>query len=159
MRIYRAHSQSSIDIIRKEEKKLPIHIIKLIQHYQLISLPEFLTFSFIGIEVSFTKEQQMGCAGWCDYIFDPKKFSHIFIKEGYEWCFLHEVGHAIDNTLGYPSENLFRPELSLNDYGMTNSHEYFAEAFMQFFDPVDKEKLFKADKNIFYFIRAMIIST
>lgn len=161
MRIYRAHSQSSIEIIREEEKKLSIHIVKMIQPYQLINLPESTTFSFIGLKICFTEKQQEGFAGWCHTPclknLSNSNFFHIFIKEGYEkHAFIHEVAHVVDARLGFPSENLFKPELALTDYGTTNSHEYFAEAFKQFFDPVEKEELFEADKNIFYFIRATI---
>ena len=153
MRIYRAHSYHSIEIIREEEKKLNSRILTMIQPYVLIVLPPSLDFDFVGLKVGFTKQEQAKYSGWCH---SPRslKFSHIFIKEGYEkWAFIHEVGHALDERLGHPSEKFFRPELALTDYGMTNPHEYFAEAFMQFFDPVEKEELFKADKNIFYFIR------
>jgi len=153
MRIYRAHSYCSIEIIRGEEKKLPDNIILAIQPYQLIVLPQSTPFYFTGIKAWNNRAEEKGYVGWCHY---PKntKLPHIFIMEGWEkWSFIHEVGHAVDERLGFPSEKFFRPELALTDYGATNCHEYFAEAFMQFFDPVDKEELFKADKNIFYFIR------
>ncbi len=135
---------------------MPTHIIKMVKPYQLIVLPDSITFSFIGLKIGFSKAEQVGYAGWCH---SPKseKFSHIFIREGYErHAFIHEVGHALDHCLGHPSNELFKPEQALTDYGMTNPHEYFAEAFKQFFDPVEKERLFEADKNVFCFILIII---
>ena len=156
MRIYRAHSYSSIEIIREEEKKLPIHIIKMIQPYQLIVLPESTPFYFTGIKAWQNREDANRYIGWCHYP-QNTKLPHIFVTEGDErWIFIHEVGHAVDERLGFPSEKLFKPELALTDWGKRDSDEYFAEAFEQFFDPIKKEKLFKADKNIFYFIRAIL---
>jgi len=153
MKIYRAHSYTSVELIRKEEKKIPIHIIKLLLPYQLIILPPSIPSSFIGINAWDDKREEKKWVGWCHY---PKntKLPHIFIMEGFEeWGFIHEVGHAVDERLGYPSKNLYKPEKALTEYGKKNLSEYFAEAFKEFFDTIQKEKLFEADKNIFTFFQ------
>jgi len=156
MRIYRAYSYFSMELIREEEKKLPIHIITLLRPYQLIVLPQSIPLWWIGIEAWNDRADEKKFVGWCDYP-QNTKLPHIFILEGFEkWGFFHEVGHAVDERLGFPSKNLFKPKLALTDYGKTNHHEYFAETFKEFFNPVEKENLFKADRNIFSYIRTIV---
>ena len=74
-----------------------------------------------------SKQLNMSCIGASNY-----SQKTIYISEAS--ATLHEFGHFLDWTLGFPAEHeqLFRAEAAaapLRDYAKTNSREYFADGF------------------------------
>ena len=74
-----------------------------------------------------SKQLNMSCIGATNY-----SQKAIYISEAS--ATLHEFGHFLDWTLGFPAEHeqLFRTEATaapLRDYAKTNAREYFADCF------------------------------
>lgn len=74
-----------------------------------------------------SKQLNMSCIGATNY-----SQKAIYISEAS--ATLHEFGHFLDWTLGFPAEHeqLFRAEAAaapLRDYAKTNAREYFADCF------------------------------
>ena len=74
-----------------------------------------------------SKQLNMSCIGATNY-----SQKTIYISEAS--ATLHEFGHFLDWTLGFPAEHeqLFRAEAAaapLRDYAKTNAREYFADCF------------------------------
>ena len=74
-----------------------------------------------------SKQLNMSCIGASNY-----SQKTIYISEAS--ATLHEFGHFLDWTLGFPAEHeqLFRAEAAaapLRDYAKTNAREYFADCF------------------------------
>lgn len=74
-----------------------------------------------------SKQLNMSCIGATNY-----SRKTIYISEAS--ATLHEFGHFLDWTLGFPAEHeqLFRAEAAaapLRDYAKTNAREYFADCF------------------------------
>ena len=74
-----------------------------------------------------SKQLDMSCIGATNY-----SQKTIYISEAS--ATLHEFGHFLDWTLGFPAEHeqLFRAEAAaapLRDYAKTNAREYFADCF------------------------------
>ena len=88
---------------------------------------------------------------------------HVFIAtRSITWSTIHEVAHAIDDVLGYPSRLFFKPERALFEYMASNADEYFACAMDAYLhNPRDdtcwnQDNLAKSDFDIFEFIRTLI---
>ena len=74
-----------------------------------------------------SKQLNMSCIGATNY-----RQKTIYVSEAS--ATLHEFGHFLDWTLGFPAEHeqLFRAEAAaapLRDYAKTNAREYFADCF------------------------------
>ena len=74
-----------------------------------------------------SKQLNMSCIGATNY-----SQKTIYVSEAS--ATLHEFGHFLDWTLGFPAEHeqLFRAEAAaapLRDYAKTNAREYFADCF------------------------------
>ena len=83
-----------------------------------------IDFDYMG---GLSKKLNMSCIGATNY-----SRKTIYISEAS--ATLHEFGHFLDWTLGFPAEHeqLFRAEAAaapLRDYAKTNAREYFADCF------------------------------
>ena len=78
----------------------------------------------------FSQERGMACIGVASY-----STREIYVSD--PTATIHEFGHFLDWTLGFPAchEELYEAEAQsaaetvLRDYSATNSHEYFADCF------------------------------
>lgn len=120
-------------------------------------------FKTLGFKVTVDKAEATannfaGC-------FSPSR-QKIILKKGDTQTLLHEFGHFLDFVTDYPSQTkafkkIFKAEKSkaksfynLPSYTLSNSKEYFAESFNQFYSAPDKLKE-KCPKTYAYFEKAV----
>ena len=87
----------------------------------------------------------MSCIGATNY-----RQKTIYVSEAS--ATLHEFGHFLDWTLGFPAEHeqLFRAEAAaapLRDYAKTNSREFFADCFVHWITYRGTEKRMDTFRN------------
>ena len=114
---------------RIEEPPVPVTLVNAagvnINDY-LLALRQVYRIDFDYIS-ELSKQLNMSCIGATNY-----RQKTIYVSEAS--ATLHEFGHFLDWTLGFPAEHeqLFRAEAAaapLRDYAKTNAREYFADCF------------------------------
>ena len=101
-----------------------------------------IDFDYMG---GLSKKLNMSCIGATNY-----SQKTIYISEAS--ATLHEFGHFLDWTLGFPAEHeqLFRAEATaapLRDYAKTNAREYFADCFDYWIAYSGSEKRMETFRN------------
>ena len=112
-----------------------VNIIDYLLALRQVPEPVLATFNAAGwtyrIDFDYiselSKQLNMSCIGATNY-----RQKTIYVSEAS--ATLHEFGHFLDWTLGFPAEHeqLFRAEAAaapLRDYAKTNAREYFADCF------------------------------
>lgn len=102
-----------------------------------------------------SRKNGISCTGATDY-----SAKHIYVGEARST--LHEFGHFLDYTLGFPSEHttLYEDEarsaVFLRDYALTGCREYFAEYFAYYLKHHDNsEKMEQLTPETFAFFSAL----
>lgn len=97
---------------------------------------------------AFSEQRGMACIGVASY-----STREIYVSDPSST--IHEFGHFLDWTLGFPAyhEELYEAEAQtaadtvLRDYSATNSHEYFADYFAYWVKNRDREEQMQALKE------------
>lgn len=163
--VYIARMDKGFDseLFREQLKKIPSRLLKIAKvAFYLVHSPlncgiiikdtvyNYGRYSFLMSDSGgwFATEEHTAHAG-----LKPQ----IYIARGCEKrSTKHEIGHAVDHALGFPSRELFRPELSMWDYAKHNNREYFAYAFDIYFgDDISgrmPQDLFDADPQMYKYL-------